>query len=67
MVLTPRVIFSKKLKNHISQKYSKYAFSNYVNVRNNSFTGLSTESIGFTFWYKNELPKPFNAHAQIWA
>ena len=40
--------FSPK-KSHFAKIFKNarsYVFSNYVNVRNNSFTGLSTESFG---------------------
>ena len=39
---------SSPKKSHFAKifKNVRYVFSNYVNVRNNPFTGLSTESIG---------------------
>ena len=60
----PRVIFSKK--SHLAKifKNARYVFSNCVktvHVRNNSFTGLSTES----FWYQNESSKSFGSQDRI--
>ena len=57
----PRVIFSKK--SHFAKifKNARYVFSNCVKterVRNNSFTGLSTDSIAVHFGTKMSSLSP---------